>query len=304
VLSATLPPQAAGLTVLPFTLSTGEPYPVGYLRGHLPWPTDGAPAKVLVYCAGLAGTANAVVPFLEGLQPRYHALIGVDFRSFGRHKGELPPTWQRFVPDVTEVIKALPALLADADPDTCHVASFKVDICAISLGAVVMTHVVHGLQRPNALPNNLTLGQLTLLAPAFEPHPQAFGLWFTLRHVAKWLFNPTHATMQIPYGAKELSRRIENVPNTFHQPVVLPVRLLLGTRLLSLQAVGLAKRLRCPTHVVVPLADVVCCPKAMRRFYEQLPDAIGHPHRLTELPYAYHDVLLDPADYQPILHHW
>lgn len=304
MLSSTLPSQAVAFTALPFTLSTGGDYPVGYLRGHLPWPTDGTPVKVLVYCAGLAGTANAVVPFLTQLQPRYHALLGLDLRSFGRHQGQLPPTWQRFVPDVTEVIKALPALLADADPESCHVASFRVDTCAISLGAVVMTHVVHGLQRPNVLPSNVTLGQLTLLAPAFEPHPKAFGLGFTLRHVAKWLLNPKQATMRLPYGAKELSRHPENAPDTFHQPVVLPVRLLLGTRLLSLQAMGLASKLRCPTHVVVPLGDVVCCPKAMRTFFKRLPLAMGQPHRLTELPHAYHDVLLDPADFQPILHHW
>jgi alpha-beta hydrolase superfamily lysophospholipase len=290
---------------VPLTLVSGEPYPVGLMLGAAPPPAPDEPLQVLVYCAGLAGSSAAVEAFLRELAPRYHALVGLDLRGFGRHQGQLEPQVQRFIPDVLEVLNALPALLDDdlAQWGRCN-SLFNITLCGISLGGVVLTHVAHRVLHQQALRSTLSLKRLVLVAPAFEPHPAAFSAWFTVTHILKWLASPKTATMLLPYGPAQLCRRPLLVPSTFHQPVTLPMSLMLASRVQALKAAPLAKGLTCPVHVVAPLQDKICCPKAMRAFFQRLPHNGSATHRLTELPHAYHDALLDPDDYHPIFYNW
>jgi alpha-beta hydrolase superfamily lysophospholipase len=259
-----------------YTASDGIPLKYGLLSHPTP-PTSG---QGLLFIPGLGGSVKGALHFLELLLPHYNPIFAPDLRGFGLNPVESP------LPKAPIIWQDLEAfhqqILHPQTPD-------KIALCGISLGGVLSTLL--------ATRHPQRFSSVTLLAPAYKPHPQTFSPAYVLRNVLSHLFLGGKARTRLPYGLEAITRNpaILNDPQ-FNGALKMPLTpgFLLGVRDWCNQAMREIKTLQIPALMVVPGQDIVCDPKAMRQAYERIP--LNTPKQLLNYPDFYHDVLFE-ADY-------
>ncbi len=233
--------------------------------------------RALWFVPGLGGSVKGALEFLEALQSEFDVIYGSDLRSFGLNLLETPLT------SADMLLKDLEAFYQNVIRPAGHSEVF---LCGISLGGVLATLM--------AAQNGDRFQRLILLAPAYKPHRQSFGLRYTLVNTLSYLIQGKNARTTLPYGIKELTRNetVLNDPQyTDQNPLVLSPGFLLSVRSLCNRAMAKIPDIHTPTLMVIPGQDVVCDPDAMRQAFERIPENTSKA--LKEYPDFYHDVLFE-----------
>lgn len=227
---------------------------------------------VLLYVPGLGGSVKGALHFLTHLRPLFGMIYGLDLRGFGLNSALPVPSPSGFLAD-------LDAFWQRHDLDACA----PVTLCGMSLGAIVATH--WALARPGRF------SRMVLVSPAFKPHRDTFPWHYALRRVlGRALTGPSHQTT-LPYTIERLTRNpaLLQAEELLFTPPTVPTDFLLATRPFAAAAWRGLPTLALPIMMVVPGADQVCDPVAMKRAYER----IRAPKILHLYPSLKHDALME-----------
>lgn len=259
--------------MLPYTGSDGAPLKYGKLSDKYR-PDSG---KALLFIPGLGGSVKGALNFLSQLSREYSPIYGPDLRGFGLNPIETP------LSKADIILRDLEAFYQQIIAPTQHP---HVALCGISLGGVLSTLMT--------AKNPERYSSLTLLAPAFKPHPQSFSLGYVLKNVMGHLILGSKARTTLPYGMEAVTGNpaILNDPQ-FNKALNLTLTpgFLLNVRDFCNQAMREVATIQNPTLMVIPGEDVVCDPMAMRQAFNRLPG--NTPKQLLEYPEFFHDVLFE-----------
>ena len=239
--------------------------------------TEPKTGRALWFVPGLGGSVKGAIPFLEHLLPQFDTIYGADLRGFGLNPIDEPLR-------ETEIIrKDLEAFYQQVIVPAGH---SDLVLGGISLGGVLTTLM--------AVEHPARFSRLLLLAPAYKAHPSSFSLGYIIKNVLGCALKGKGYRTRLPYGQDSVTRN-EDILNDpamkDRKPLDLTAGFLLDVQKLTGQSQKRARELKIPTMMVIPGADVVCCPEAMRKGYTRIPDST--PKFIREYPDFYHDVLYE-----------
>lgn len=267
-------PMSAIFTVKSFPSFDGRTLRYGLIQSDAA-ETDRTP---IVFVPGLGGSIKFAIDFLEQFVPHHGPVFGMDARGFGLNEQTAPQ------PRPGDYLKDFERFMAHLQESGQIRPDQQPLLFGLSLGGVFSTLYLTQYQNP--------FKGLTLLAPAFAPHPSLFDLKFRLKTYGGILTKGTGAMTTMPYGVQEITRNahLYDDPN-FSDPLVLPSFYLYFVDRMCRKALKKTPEIQVPSAIVVPENDYICDPATMKRAYEQ----IGHPQKtLLTYPGVYHDVAVEP----------
>ncbi len=234
--------------------------------------------KALLFIPGLGGSVKGALPFLSLLMETYSPIYSPDLRSFGLNPIPTP------LKESSILVNDLKSFYHDVlNGETQDV---RVDICGISLGGVLATLLTAD--------NQHAFERLTLLAPAYKAHAKSFPLSYQVKNIiGRLTYGDKHKT-QLPYGIEALTRNPRYLNDPQYRDAEkydLSIDFLMSVKTLNETAFNRVRNITTPTLMVVPGADIVCDPSAMKAGFHRLPEMT--PKRLATYPNAYHDILFE-----------
>ncbi|MBX2860645.1 MAG: lysophospholipase [Vampirovibrio sp.] len=231
----------------------------------------------LVYVPGLGGSVKGALHFLEALLPVYGPIYGVDLRGFGLNSEDITPG------DAQQTLADLTCFLDEVMGEDSPPAA----LAGISLGAAFSVQLA--IKYPERFRS------LCLFAPAFKPSKKSFSPGYTWKNILGRVFLGERYKTPLPYDITSITRNPEVLadPQYFgEKPLQLTADYLLDVDRLCRHSLTLMQQISMSTLMVIPGADLVCDPEAMRQGYQSIP--AGTPKQCKEFEVLYHDVLLEP----------
>lgn len=234
----------------------------------------------IIFVPGLGGSVKSAVGFLSRFALAGHPVYSLDAPGWGINDH------QACLPNPEMYLQLLTAFVQNLQSLGIIQPSHGPTLMGLSLGGVLASLQV--ARSPGAFE------KLVLLAPAFRPHPKTFSLRYRLKAYGSVLTKGWRGALTMPYGVHELTQNpVAHADPHLQERLKVPLLYVLAVDRLCQKAQAALSQIQVPVAMVVPQADLVCCPTAMQRAFEKLKN----PNKsLWALPQLFHDIPREPED--------